>query len=432
MSKNAASYRFLPTSVLGNPLKKQATLIVGGGISGLLLAYHLRKKGVAVKIMEANERVGGLLNTLHTPQGLIETAANGILWSPALQALCDDLKVSLLPPNLQQKKRYIVRGGHLQRFPLSVGETAAALWNFIAPHREKPQTMEQFGSTFLGMGALRYLLEPAFGGIYAATAQELSFPLVLPSFAKALNEHRSLAWGLWQQRDKQQQKPPTSGTWGFKGGMGEWVQALYEHLKNDINLNAPVGDIPVSNREQIVLCTPAPAAANLLKNSSAAALLEQVQYASIVSITLFYPLAALPRYKGGFGCLAARSEGLNTLGILFNSSIFEQRTRSSDMVSLTCIFRDMDGTLAAASDAALVQRAEADITAVLGATQPSEAAYLTRWQHGIPIYSPTLYEQLPKLSAALAKETPSLRLFGNYTGHIAIRNLCEQAAQVEL
>lgn len=41
-------------------------LIIGAGLSGLLIAYRLKQEGIPFKILEARDRVGGRINTLYT------------------------------------------------------------------------------------------------------------------------------------------------------------------------------------------------------------------------------------------------------------------------------------------------------------------------------------------------------------------------------
>ncbi|MBT8295924.1 MAG: FAD-dependent oxidoreductase, partial [Gramella sp.] len=42
---------------------KENFLIVGGGLSGLSLAYELSKKGIKATILEASSRLGGRIQT---------------------------------------------------------------------------------------------------------------------------------------------------------------------------------------------------------------------------------------------------------------------------------------------------------------------------------------------------------------------------------
>lgn len=60
-------------SVVPRPAGPDEVLVVGGGVAGLTAAYRLRQAGVAVRVLEAQERVGGRMLSLtgHFPEGLV-------------------------------------------------------------------------------------------------------------------------------------------------------------------------------------------------------------------------------------------------------------------------------------------------------------------------------------------------------------------------
>ena len=51
-----------------------------------------------------------------------------------------------------------------------------------------------------------------------------------------------------------------------------------------------------------------------------------------------------------------------------------------------------------------------------------------RWPRAIPLYSPELYRHWFELERLLKEEYPHRQLFGNYTGQVSIRGMCEAAA----
>src|SRR5712691_6076981 len=99
----------------------QTIKVVGAGFSGLVTAYYLAKDGFKVQIYEQSSRAGGLIKTIQTPHGLVETAANGVLNSACLEALCADIGVPLLATRRDGRKRFIFRGRPRQ-LPLNVSD----------------------------------------------------------------------------------------------------------------------------------------------------------------------------------------------------------------------------------------------------------------------------------------------------------------------
>ncbi len=423
-------YRLLKSSLLGRPLDPTQTIfIVGGGIAGLMLAYHLKKAKVGFKLYEKAERAGGVLGTVKGQYGIAETAANGFLWCQEIIDMCQDLKVDLVYPNKVQKARYLVKNHKLRKMPLNVFQLTAAIARAALPHSQNINTLREFGETYFGTSMTDYILEPAMSGIYSGLANELSFPGAMSSIAKILNQHKSLVWGGLQKMTGGSKNPnKISGTIGLKNGMGSLVEALSEHLKNEIEYDTIV-DKDFVQKNECVLCVPAYVAQNYF-DGPIAQQLTNIEYTSNISITSFVKKEAVPKFKAGFGCLISRKENVNILGILFNSCIFDHRVVSDDLLSLTCILRDFDGRLSTLNDAALLDLVNREMGLVLGLQDTPLEQHIFRWPKGIPLYTPYLYESWFELNDVLQSQHPNIRLFGNYTGQISIRGMCEQAAKV--
>src|SRR2546430_11075038 len=84
--------------------------VVGAGFSGLATAYFLTKHGFTVRSGEKADRAGGLIRTIRKEHGLVETAANGLLSSARLEAMCADIGVPLVAARREARRRFIYRG----------------------------------------------------------------------------------------------------------------------------------------------------------------------------------------------------------------------------------------------------------------------------------------------------------------------------------
>jgi len=75
-------------------------LILGAGISGIYLGNRLKKEGFSIKILEANNRIGGRIYTKISHNTKVELGATW-LWryNPELLKLCKELKISLFEQN---------------------------------------------------------------------------------------------------------------------------------------------------------------------------------------------------------------------------------------------------------------------------------------------------------------------------------------------
>ncbi len=420
-------YKFLNSSILGADLNKKKSInIIGGGISGLMLGYHLKKANIPFKIFEKSDKVGGILGTKKCKNGIAEQTANGTLWCPAFINMCNDLGLEILKPNSESTARFLVRDRQLRKMPLSILELANAVTKCMFPKNNKPETLRAFGEQFFNKRMTDYLLEPAFLGIYNGLGDELSFPGTMSMLAKILNEHNSLAFGGIKNLFNHKKDPnKITGTLCFKNGTQDLVNSLQEYLYKETELNAEIN--PFGNKtDQFVSCAPAYAAKDFF-DDDLRVVLDSINYSSNISMTLFFEKTKIQNFKEGFGCLISRKENIGILGVLFNSCIFQHRVFSEGLLSLTCIMRDFDGSLQEKTDESLLEFVMNDLNKIFKIEGQAKEFSISRWPKGIPLYTPQLYQNWFEINAILKNRYKNINLFGNYTSQISIRGMCTEA-----
>ncbi|MEN0050079.1 MAG: FAD-dependent oxidoreductase, partial [Bacteroidota bacterium] len=279
------NYQIKSTSFLGQPLdKSKSCIVVGAGISGLLTGYYLKKAKVPFKIVEQSDRVGGILQTEKTEYGIVEKAANGFIWCPEIQALCDDLQLEILTPQQESKARYILKDLRLRKIPLSVLDGFKLAGAFLKRHPRAFTTLEDFGNYFFGEKITQQVITPAFAGIYGASLDQLSFPAAMKKIAEGFNETNYLWTALKKMRSggtAEEKKKRASGTHSFQHGMGELTNRLAKFLRDDIELGVN-GRTLKETDEQLIITTPAYVAKDFFEGKIAE-LLHQVQYNAMIS-----------------------------------------------------------------------------------------------------------------------------------------------------
>jgi oxygen-dependent protoporphyrinogen oxidase len=392
------------------------TNVVGAGFSGLVTAYLLTKAGRAVRIFEKSDRAGGLIRTIHTKHGLVETAANGLLNSARLETMCADIRVPLLPTRRDGRRRFIYRDKPRQ-LPLHATEIARAGFGFaknVISLKPRPfENIAAWGERVIGKGATDYLLTPALGGIYAGDPQQLSAKLI---FGRAsLPEHLQTFRAA---------KAAVRGTVAPPNGMQQLIDGLYDFLKTagvEFALNQKA---PKPERESTIVCLSARAAAEYLVESAPAISesLGRIEMLSLVTATCFYePDAAGLR---GFGCLFPRDQGFRARGVLFNTSIFEGRGPAHGE---TWIFGGaLDPDIVELEDKELSEAISRDRERFFGKVDRPVATHITRWPRALPHYS----LKLERILAELPAPPPNVALVGNYLGRIGLAKILERAAYV--
>ena len=388
--------------------------VVGAGFSGLVTAYHLVKQGFQVRIYEKCSRAGGLIRTMRTPHGLVETAANGILNSARLEAMCEDIGVSLQATLRDGRKRFIFRGRPRQ-LPLNLSDIARLLLHLTLNAKSlRPRPFESiadWGGRVIGPGATNYLLAPALGGIYAGDPNRLSAGLIFGR--AALPDH------LQTYRPT---KAKLRGTVAPPNGMQELIDALCAYLRNADVEFVFNHQAEANANEPTIVCLSAPAAAEYLAGAAPAlsASLRRIEMLSLVTTTCFFaPEAASLK---GFGCLFPRDQGFRARGVLFNDCIFEGRGPAR---AETWIFGGaLDPDVVNLNDDELIKLIARDRERFYGRDDKALECHATRWPKTLPHYSIDLEHVLTTLPAP----PPNIGLVGNYLGRIGLAKILERSA----
>ncbi|MFL5815785.1 MAG: protoporphyrinogen oxidase [Bdellovibrionia bacterium] len=420
--------------------------IVGAGISGLLTAYVLDQKGYRVTLYEESNRAGGLISSTHTEYGLVESAAHSFLVTDEVRAICQDLGVELSPVRPESRARYIYRRGKMRKFPLSFYEALVAFVRAYAVLSREDisrgsATLEQWGNRHLGKAAVRYLLSPFLTGVYAARPSEIcvgaAFPaLEIPRGHSLLSAQlRKLRLRLFGPKENQLKQSQRKQMMTPTNGMGSLISALEKRLEARLGDRFQKGKKLESLPEaaNVILAVPAHRAAALLasKDQKLSKALGEIQYAPLVTATIFVPRKAFKTAPQGVGVLIPESEKRNCLGVLFNSSAFPGRVRDEQSwVSLTMM---LGGTIYPE----MVEKSETELLALIRAelralfkVSDSDAQsvkiHVRKWKQAIPCYNDKILDAWNAARSGWCS-TPGNLLVGNYTGQVSIRGMMQEA-----
>lgn len=393
-------------------------VIIGGGFSGLYLAWRLRQAGVWVRLYEAGQ-FGGMIQTRQTVFGPTETAANGFLANPSLVELAKDLEIPILKANDESKARFIHSSRGFQRWPLSILQSVLMalriLWSLVSgrmPPRAD-ESVRDWGERVLGHAATERLLRPATRGIYVLPAEELSAQLVLGRFFAKRKRRAKL-------------KGRIKGTVSFPRGMGQLIGALVERLNEDpgtqlIQKCVTPADLeefhknPAVRKIWIALSSPAAAALTANLEPKLAQALAAVPRVPVVTATAFFTRDA--RDRDGFGYLNHPELGGEVLGVLFNDRIFKGRSEAHR--SETYIMKGEN--LAQAPDAKIRELIEETRARDTGRALPALHVEIQRWPAGLPRYDFALAQVQPEFQ----KDWGKIRLVGNYVAGIGLTRITE-------
>jgi oxygen-dependent protoporphyrinogen oxidase len=440
-------------------------LVVGGGISGLVCAYALRKAGVDAEIIEASSRAGGVVNSIARDGFLLELGPQSFAGTAALRRLCDELGISdqLLeaPP---RAPRYVVVDSALQPVPLTppaffmsslIG--GSTKWTVVrdALGRSVPPESDESVAAFVRRKFSAQLLDrlaaPFVSGIYAGDPERLSIRSAFPQLYEAEEVSGSIVRGMLRLARARKGPRERSTLLTFRDGNETLIQALATNLGPALRCGVTVtaiqrgaGSGPKGGRfvadmksqtghealvtDSLILATPTKVASELLKplDPDFESALGAIEYAPVAVVSLGYRKSDVGHALAGFGFLVPRSEGLRTLGTVWNSSLFPGRAPSGHVLVTAFVGGVTDPQAISLSSGQLAATVHREIAALLAIGGPPVFSHVRFYQHAIPQYNLGHRERLASLERARS-HCSNLQLVGNYLRGPAIGACVEQS-----
>ncbi len=406
-------------------------VVIGAGISGLTAAYALMRGGRNVTVLEASTRVGGCIHTECTQGFMLEYGPNSMLVNrQGVLDLIDELGLGaeVVTASATANKRFIVKGGRLHALPASLfsflttplfsaGDKLRLLREPFIGRGPERETIADFAKRRLGEGFYDYAINPFVSGVYAGDPDQLLARAAIRKVWELEHRHGSMVRGALAMitgRDR-----PAGRIKGrllsFREGMAALPKGLAKALGERLRLDCPVARIERCDggwrihladsqleAGHVVLAIPAVAAASLLMPHAPAAAeaLRAIPYAPVAIVHLGFRRDQVDHALDGFGGLIPRKEGLQTLGILFSSSLFPGRSKD---VLLTCF-------IGGATRPEVRERSHDDLREqvlrearqLLGLRGEPNFAEVHLWQQAIPQYTLGHFERLAAIDRDVA------------------------------
>jgi oxygen-dependent protoporphyrinogen oxidase len=267
--------------------------VIGGGITGLAAAHRLQEllPHAKLALFEASSRLGGILETLHADNFLIERSADNFLTKlPHAVDLCRRLGIAdeLLSTEDSRRRAFVVKGRQLLPIPdgfylmsprklgpflksplLSQTAKLRALAEPLIPRGPASQNLTpeprlltsdlrppfgdesvaSFARRRLGREVFERLVQPLVAGIYTADPEKLSMAATMPEFLAQEREYGSLLRAARTRREFDDSAKTASGARyslfaAPKQGFSYFISALQNRLPSDsIHLNTRVAAV---------------------------------------------------------------------------------------------------------------------------------------------------------------------------------------------
>jgi len=443
--------------------------IVGGGISGLATAYFLQKNNsqIEIKIFEAAARVGGILETMHDKQALMECGPDAIFnEKPWALELCRELGLEseIIQTRSENRRSFILNQKKILPIPagfyLTAPRTFKAWWNlpgmslggklrmlgdlFLPAKKEdQDESVADFVTRRFGKETLEKLAQPMIAGVYTSRPESLSLLATFPQFRKMEKKHGSVIRALAASAETKGASGPRYTLFSsLKKGMGSLPEKLQEKLSGKIEFFAPVQKITREENQWVLkidqdaytadaVCIAAPSyqAANMLAVScpELAAQLKAIRFEPVATINYLLPRRAVSHPLDGFGFVVPASEKSNLIGCSFSHQKFEGRVVDSENVLLRAFVGGSYGhDIFKKSDEEMKLEVFSELKLILGISGEPLQILMRRYDLGMPQYEVGHLDRMNALFTGL-ENYPGLFLTGNSYRGIGIPDCVREA-----
>jgi len=435
-------------------------LIIGGGISGLSLAWQLSQRGIKTQLWESAKRLGGKIKSDHHDGYITEQSASVVLnYRPEVSRfLAESGLAKIMEPRNRETapNRYVLNNGSLIKLSSSLHQVLMSpLWSkagrlrllaecMISRGGGADETVSQFIRRRFGDELLDKAIEPFVAGILASDPDKANAWSVLPRMTALERRFGRVSVGVLAHKLLHRRTASVREIFSFKGGMSSLVDGISDRLATSdtftlrtdccaqqlvqsgngwlVSGETAAGDQSVQTR-QVVLCTPAAVSSNLLKPLDArlSKLLAGIEYAAMSLVHLGFDRSDISHPLDGTGFLTPRAADLSFTGNLWLSSTFSKRA-PPDKALMTCYMGGSRNPHVAGWDnQRMIDTALSDLGGVLGIRAAPEMTRIVRHRQALPLYHGAYFQRCQAISEQVTAH-PGLHLLANYLDGVSVRD----------
>ncbi|MDO9154238.1 MAG: protoporphyrinogen oxidase [Paludibacter sp.] len=446
-------------------------VVLGSGLTGLTTAYYLQKLNKNFIVLEKQNRIGGVIQSSKENGFLYENGPNtGVVGNTTVVELFEELEKSgkgiaeLGGKNVN--KRFILKNAKWECMPLGLKDAIMTplftlkdklriLGEPFRPAGKNPhESLASFVKRRMGKSFLDYAIDPFISGVYAGDPNYLIPKYALPKLYNLEQKYGSLIGGTvkkgLREKKTEAEKKVSRKTFSFVDGLGSLTKGLYESAGTDnfilgaenVEVQHSENGYAISYRNESgeTVCIQAKNVISTLGaytlektlpfiNKNEMSKIDSLIYTKVIEVAVGFD-----KWDGkkldGFGGLIPSKEKRDILGVLYMSSLFENRT--SENGALISVFlggvRRQD--LMLLNDECVRKVVEKELKDLMKLKDFKPDLFkIMRHNWAIPQYGLESGERFATIEK-LEKEYPGLQIGGNLRGGIGMADRIKQGKEM--
>jgi oxygen-dependent protoporphyrinogen oxidase len=415
-------------------MQRKRILILGGGISGLSLAYYLakRKDLFDIHLIEKSERAGGWIDSDSSTGFFFEKGPRVFRGAKSKEFLSLASEIGMgkemIPCNPNAGSRYLWREGKLRKTPvLSWGLIKGAFRDlYVKPEIGKDESVWDFACRRFNPQIAQDVFDPMVTGIYGGNMKEISIKLGFPQFKALEEKYGSVIKGFLKT-------PRFKGPrlFSFQRGMKSFIKRLEEMTPVQFHYGEEISSIQSKGTSFEAKTSKATYETDFLFSALPCHIIGRLLFPQLLNISLHGTTLVHLGYhqkvlkKNGFGYLVGSKEKDEILGVMFDSNSFTQFNRSPEETRLTVMLKRDDLSDAEARDLALK-----GLRNHLKIKDQPDVSLVLRAPKVFPQLKVGHEKILNDVEAVRKEKYPQLRLVGNYFYGVGVNDCIARTKSV--
>ncbi|MEH7386777.1 protoporphyrinogen oxidase [Bacillus sp. JJ1521] len=457
-------------------MSNQKVVVIGGGITGLTVAYYLQKeareKGLDIKctLLEASHRLGGKVQTVERDGFVIERGPDSFLArKQSASRLVNEVGLGDKLVNNTAGKSYVLVNGKLHPMPggsimgiptqigpfittglfTPIGKLRAAM-DFVLPRTpgEGDQSLGQFFRRRLGDEVVENLIEPLLSGIYAGDIDQLSLMSTFPQFYQVEQKYRSLILGMKQttppKPNGQTKSAPKGQFLTVSTGLQSFIDAIeaklepgtvFKGIKVDgIEKHSHDYLIKLSNGEEItadsvVVATPHHVTEAIFNDYSFFNSFKGMPSTSVATVAMAFPEEAINKDIDGTGFVVSRNNDYIITAVTWTHKKWPHTTPKGKVLLRCYVGKAGDEAIVDQSDDEIIKVVLDDLNKTMNITDQPEFSIVTRWKDAMPQYTVGHKDRIEQVKKNVAEHLPGIFLAGSSYEGIGLPDCIDQGEE---